>query len=179
MTQILADSGHCDYSFVDEELLRASAKRGQSVHWLCELEDEGALDYRTVPKRLRGYRKAYRDWKRASGFVPMWIEQRFVSDFGFAGTLDRYGWLGKTASFSAATTALVDLKTGPIHDATRLQLCAYSLAVSPMLALARTIRRIALRLDANGTYNVKEWPMSGWDQDIAEFMSCLESLQRR
>jgi hypothetical protein len=179
VTQILAQSGRCDWSCVDEEIRLHSIKRGQSVHWLTQLEDEGALNYRTVPAGLRGYRKAYRTWKRHSGFNVIWIERKFISHYGYAGTLDRAGSFPATTMFGSGTSGVVDLKTGPIADWVRLQLCSYTLAVDPRPAIARTIRRIALRLSADGTYRVKEFPLSTWDSDFAEFMKDLKDMKAK
>ncbi len=153
-------------------------KRGQSVHWMLQLEDEGTLNYRTVPNGLKGYRKAYRDWKRRSGFNVLWIERQFVSDFGFAGTLDRAGTFPATTMYGSGTSAVVDFKTGPIADWTRYQLAAYSLEVDARPAIARTVRRIALSLQPDGTYSVKEFPLCTWDGDIAKFMEALKKCQK-
>lgn len=91
VTQVLAKAGICDFSAVDEEIRIRSMKRGQSVHWMLQLEDEGALNYRTVPRPLRGYRKAYKLWKKRSEFHVLGIEESMYSTLGFAGTVDRYG----------------------------------------------------------------------------------------
>ena len=178
VTGIIAASGKVDWSYVDEEIRLHSIKRGQSVHWLTQLEDEGALNYRTVPAGLRGYRKAYRTWKRHSGFFVIWIERKFYSHYGFTGTLDRAGSFPATTMYGSGTSGVVDLKSGAIADAVRYQLCAYTLAVDPRPAIARTIRRIALRLNADGTYRVKEFPMSEWDRDFSEFMEMLRTCQK-
>ena len=174
VTQIIAGAGLCDFSCVEEEIRIRSMKRGQSVHWLLQLEDEGALNYRTVPKGLKGYRKAYRTWKRQSGFNVLWIERQFVSNFGFAGTLDRAGSFPPTTMYTSGTKAVVDFKTGEIADWVRYQLCAYSLEVDKRPAIARTIRRIALALKPDGTYKIKEFPLCTWDTDLAKFMEALE-----
>jgi hypothetical protein len=179
VTKVIASRGKCDWSYVDEDIRLHSIKRGQSVHWLTQLEDEGALNYRTVPKGLRGYRKGYRTWKRHSGFFPIWIERKFYSHYGFAGTLDRAGSFPAATMYGSGTSGVVDIKTGEIYDWVRLQLCAYTLAVDPRPAIARTIRRIALRLKSDGTYRVKEFPMQSWDSDFAEFMKDLREMACR
>lgn len=179
VTGVLAKCGKCDFSCVEEEIRLHSIKRGQSVHWLTQLEDEGALNYRTVPASLRGYRKAYRTWKRHSGFHVIWIERKFISHYGFAGTVDRAGSFPATTMFGSGTSGVVDLKTGPIADWVRFQLCAYTLAVDPRPAIARTIRRIALRLQPDGFYRVKEFPMQTWDSDFAEFMKDLKDTRAK
>lgn len=174
VTQVIASAGLCDFSCVAEDVRDHSIRRGQSVHWLLQLEDEGALNYRTVPKGLRGYRKAYRAWKKHSGFNVLWIERQFVSNFGFAGTLDRAGTFPSTTMYGSGTSAIVDFKTGDIADWTRYQLAAYSLEVDARPAIARTVRRIGLSLKADGTYKVKEFPLCTWDGDISKFMEALK-----
>jgi len=173
VTQILARAGICDFSFGEEEIRVASMERGTSVHWLLQLEDEDALNYRQVPLRLRPYRKAYLDWKKASRFVPQLIEYQFISHYGYAGTLDRFGYFDVPAMGHAA---VVDLKTGEIQDWVRYQLSAYAMRMHHIPAVARTIRRIALALRADGTYRVKEFPRESWDVDWATFYEAKRSV---
>lgn len=165
VTQILAKDGLCDFSFVEEEIRVRAMERGTSVHWLLQLEDEGALNYRQVPVRLRPYRKAYLAWKERSGFVPELIEYQFISHYGYAGTIDRFGVLAN------GTWAVVDFKTGEIPNWVRYQLSAYAMRCHKVPAVARTIRRIGLALRANGTYSVKEFPRETWDVDWSEFIA--------
>jgi len=164
VTQVLARAGICDFSFVEEEIRIRSMARGTSVHWLLQLEDEGCLNYRQVPVGLRPYRKAYLEWKGRSGFIPHLIEYQFISHYGYAGTVDRFGCLVN------GTWAVVDFKTGEIPDWVRYQLTAYAMRMHHIPAVARAIRRIALALRADGTYSVKEFPRETWDVDWAKFM---------
>jgi hypothetical protein len=170
VTQILGRSGICDFSFVAQEIRERSMERGSSVHWMLQLEDEGALNYRQVPLGLRPYRKAYLDWKRSSGFVPEVIEQQFISHYGYAGTLDRYGSLPPTSLFPKGSKAIVDFKTGEIADWVRYQLAAYSIKIHRHPAMARTIRRIALALRADGTHKVREFGAGSWEHDFSVFI---------
>lgn len=177
VTKVLAVAGKCDFSCVEEEIRLRSIQRGQSVHWLTQLEDEGALNYRTVPAGLRGYRRAWRAWKKHSGFNVLWVERKFISHYGFAGTVDRAGSFPASTMFGSGTSGVIDIKSGPIiADYVRLQLAAYSLAVDPRIAIARTVRRIAVRLFSDGRYQVKEFPLSTYDSDLAEFMRCLKEF---
>jgi hypothetical protein len=176
VTQIIAEAGWCDFSFVEEELRIHSMKRGKSVHWLLQLEDQAALDYRRVPVALRGYRKAWQAWKKASGFMVELVEWRFISERGFAGTLDRYGYLPPTELYPHLTSAIIDIKSGPVADWTRLQLAAYAVGHQPRLALARRIRRIGVELRKDGRYKATEFPMATFDQDISKFMEAARCL---
>lgn len=181
VTGVIASAGRCSWEFVDEDIRLHSIHRGNSVHWLTQLEDEGALNYRTVPKGLRGFRRAWNDWKHSSGFHIMWIEKRFVSVYGFAGTIDRAGTL-PTIRNGFTTPAVVDIKSaegdGSVANWVRYQLCAYSLAVDPRPAVARTVRRIAVRLSRDGSYRVREFPLCEWDRDFAIFIEDLKQCQK-
>lgn len=169
ITQVLAFAGICNFSFVEEEKRLFAMKRGKAVHWLTQLDDEGALNYRKVPKFLRGYRKAWNTWKESSGFVPMMIEQWMISDLGFGGIPDRFGKLG-------ITNAVVELKTGAVADWTRYQLAAQCVLIQPKISIARTFRRIGLSLSPDGTYKVKEFPLSTFDSDISRFIEEVRNM---
>lgn len=176
VTQVLAEGGLCDFSFVEQELREYAMARGTSVHWMTQLEDEGALDYRRVPKSLRGYRKAWNLWKERSGFQVMAVEYKFISQFGFAGIVDRIGSLPPHRVIGSGLllpNAIVDLKTGDVADYVRYQLAPYTVAAATQVHHARSIRRIALRLRPDGTYKVKEFPQSQWAADWAKFMDTL------
>jgi hypothetical protein len=174
VTQILAKAGLCDFSAVPAEFRDRGLKRGTSVHWLTQLEDEGALDYRTVPKSLRPYRKGWNAFKAATGFHPIAIEFKFIFD-DFAGIIDRAGSFPPTSMFSGGTHAILDIKSGAaIPDHTRFQLCAYSVGFMQNIALARFVRRIAVRLTPDGKYSVKEFPLSSFDTDWSTFCRAKE-----
>ena len=177
VTQILAKAGLCDFSFVEDETRRLAMQRGTSVHWMLQLQDEGLLDYRKVPLRLRPYRNAYMDWRIASGFVPDGIEVQFICYLGYAGTIDRTGSFPVTTMYPHGSRAVVDLKTGtgPVQDWVRFQLCLYGARMHPNLQVAKTWRRIGLALHPNGTYHVKEFPVSCWDYD---FSVAIEAKRR-
>lgn len=167
VTQALAQCGLVDFSFVEEETRQRAMDRGTSVHWMTRLFDEGALDYRRVTKELKPYRRAWMEWKKASGFVPdrYWIERSFVSPLGYTGTIDRVGHLFDMSY------AVVDLKSGTsIHPATKYQLAAYA-------HHAKVFRRIAVRLGGDGTYTVREYPFSEYQTDLAIFMEAVRRWQ--
>jgi len=176
ITQVLAKAGICDFSFVEEELRLYSMKRGTSVHWLTQLEDEGALNYRMVPRSLRGYRKAWNTWKKRSLFNPILIEYKFVSPFGYAGIIDRAGSFPATTMYLSGTSGVVELKTGEVPDWARYQLAAQAVGIERNIAVARTIRRIALSLRPDGTYKIREFPLCTWDSDFAKFMHALRRV---
>jgi hypothetical protein len=174
VTQILAKAGICDYSAVPQANRDRGMRRGTSVHWLTQLDDQGALDYRTVPKSLRPYRKAYRTWVKRSGFNCLLIEQEFMRD-DFAGIVDRAGTFPATTMYYDGSKAVLDIKTGTaLQDWVKYQLCAYSVGIEPRIGLAKFIRRIALLLRPDGTYSIKEYPLCTWDLDYATFRKAVQ-----
>ncbi len=174
VTQILAKNGICDFSFVDQETRLYSMDRGSKVHWLTELEDGGGLNYRTVPKWLRGYRKGWNTWKRRSSFQINSIEERFVSRFGFGGIIDRTGMFPPSVFMGWGTSAVVDIKTGAVADWVAYQLAAYAVwAAGDNPAKAQYVRRIAVRLSEDGSYYIREFPCCGFNVDWAKFVHFL------
>ena len=91
---------------VNDAVLQHAARRGITVHELCELIDYDVfLEDIEVEPELAGYVLSYVRFLR--DYKPEWkmVEQKlFSSGFGFAGTLDRYGTIdGKPT--------IVDIKT--------------------------------------------------------------------
>ena len=170
ITQVLAEAGIVDFSFVEEQKRIYAMNRGKSVHWMLQLEDEGGLSYRSVPRTLKPFRKGWNTWKNLSGFVPSLIEKPMSSSLGFCGIPDRYGW------FPIGSNAVVEIKTGAVANWTRLQLAAQCLLIQPNVSLARAIRRIGLSLWPDATYTVKEFPLSQFDADIATFIEALRRV---
>jgi hypothetical protein len=178
VTYILAESGLCDFSFVEEEVRLRAMARGRSVHWMLQCEDQGVLDYRTVPKVLKPYRKQYCEWKKRSGFVPEQIEQPFISIHGFAGTPDRIGAFPSTPLYPRGSRAVVDFKIGGICEWVKYQLVLYAVGTTKHIWQAKMLRRIALSIKPEGTL-VKEFPLSTWDGDFATAMQAKKEIQCR
>lgn len=165
VTRILKGSGKV-YHAIDEDELILKGKRGTAVHWCTQLFDEGQRDGRKVPRALRPYRKAWAKWLDASGFVPLEIEHQFICPLGYAGTIDRVGYIPVV---NRKESCVVDLKSGSaIPQSTNLQLVAYGRA-----RFSHPCRRIAVRLGADGNYKVREYPMDTWYTDLAEYLECL------
>lgn len=167
VTTILADAGIVDFSAVKQEIREKAMKRGTSVHWLLQLHDEGCLNYRTVPKAMRGYRQAWITWRERSGFCPLLIEQPFISPHGYAGTPDRFG------TFPNGTCAVVDIKSGmgDVADHVRFQLAPY--ARWYQLDLNKIPRRIGVQLHHDGTYRVREFEPRTLAYDFSRFYAAL------
>ena len=174
VTQALVYSGLADFSAVDEDVRQRAMQRGSNVHWMTALHDQGVLNYRKVPAPLRPFRKAYLAWRAASGFVPRkdWIERSFISDLGYAGTIDRVGDFNWTSGWSRSP-AVIDLKSGssiPVFTAVQLALYAHHVKV---------FRRIGVGLHSDGTYTTKEFPISDFQIDLAKGMEAVRRWKKR
>lgn len=156
VTQALAQCGLADYSFLDEEKRESCMARGTSIHWMCAIHDQGALNYRNLPHWMRPYRKAWMDFRKNTGFVPdmEWVEKSFVSPLGYCGTVDRKGHFGNFVY------SVLDLKTGNVPAHARYQLALYAKAI-------RVINRIAVALRSDGTYTAKIYPTKELEYDYA------------
>lgn len=173
VTQILNKAGMISEYCIDEE----ARWRGSEVHQLCAEEDEARqeegqdIDLRTVDARLRGYIRAWRKYRRESGFIPTLIEHRIDDHVnGYAGRLDRVGKLHLSG------TAVIDLKTsksGSVADYVRYQLVAYAHAYKP----GHIFERIAVALRPDGQYRCKVFPMHEFQADLAKWFQILNSVK--
>ena len=146
------------------------------MHKLCELDDLGKLDPRSIDERLAPYLAAWRKFRRECGFVPHSIEDRVShEEMGYAGTLDRDGEMngGLTARptlpgtldlFDIKTTAQLGPEVGP-------QLAGYLHAKNRTRPARPLYRRFAVQLRPDGTYRLKEHADAS---DYATFLACLQ-----
>lgn len=121
VTQVLAPLS--DFSKVPRHVLERARQRGTAVHRACELYLLGDLDETSLDEEIAPYYYQFRRFLRESGFRPAKSELRVWSGrYGYAGTLDLAGELGKKQ-------VLIDLKT-PIQmpRSTGPQTAAYEAA---------------------------------------------------
>ncbi len=160
VTQCLALSGATNYDFVREEDLF----KGSEIHKMIELAARGTLDRNTVPEELKGHLAAHDKFIEETGFVSLDIEREVDSkELGLRGRLDRAGLMhGKTA--------MVDFKSGAIQAAVALQLCLYGHMLNPALWW----HRYAVKLNADGSYSVKNFPLMEWSADLSLALACVK-----
>lgn len=130
VTSALSSLGAADYSFCEEEKLW----RGSEVHRACELFDRRTLNEahlrRNVPE-VWEYLQGWKKFREQNHFVPTKIELPVRDkERGYVGRLDRVGLL-------KGSRCLVELKTGPIQQAARIQLALYGHALDPDVWWAR------------------------------------------
>lgn len=163
VTQILDKAGLVSQFCKDED----ARGRGVMVHDLTAKDDQGPLDLRQVPGKLRGYIRAWRKYKSDVGLRIVDIEQRVDSE-GYAGRYDRLCFL--SGDWMAH---VLDIKTGAIPDYARLQLIAYAHAIAPN----RLFGRIAVALKPDGTYTSRPYSVGEFYIDRAEWFGLLRQFK--
>jgi len=156
VTAILSDMGFIDKSFFTDY----GCTRGKFVHLACELEDRGELDEETLDSALLPYLKAWRSFKRDTGFIIDAIEKPVCSlVYNFAGTLDRTGMLN-------GAPAILDIKSGAVSPWTALQLSAYEIAEN------KRLKRFAVQLMETGKYKLHTYTNPQDRQIFLSAVSC-------
>jgi hypothetical protein len=181
-----------DYSGVPREVVEAAGRRGTKVHELLDANDtflftqaakkvcSNAIQVGTwkdaarlkldqrAGANLEGYVHAARKFLVDSGFSTTCCEQlSYHPIYLYAGRFDRAGVVRN------GNKAIVDWKTGIITPTVRLQLAAYAnLLKNPL-----SYRRIATKLNSNGTYKVYEFPSSETVRDFQVFLAALTCHQ--
>lgn len=143
------------FNMVKPEVLQAACERGTYVHALCEFDDQNDLDPASVLPEYQGYLDAWRLFKADRQAVWCGIEwQGYSQRHGYAGTMDRYGYIGPTKD-----RYVIDIKTSAQpHRVWGMQTAAYrqllAEQIHPEWALAR---RATVQLRADGRYNFLAW----------------------
>jgi hypothetical protein len=163
VTQVLAGAGLVDYTFCREW----ARERGSLVHKAIAIELREGLDWTTVPEEFHPYISAELQAIADLGAEVVESEKLLFSRLhGCAGTLDRV--VKVNGDFW-----LWDTKTGPIVPAYALQTAAYAQMFEEETGV-RIKRRYALRVNANGTYELIPFTDR---QDIVNFHAALRVVQ--
>ncbi len=164
VTTVLKETNMIDMRHIPQDVLDHAGARGTAVHTALHYLDEGDLDESTVDPTIAGYIVAYQKFCRDTGFYMDRVENRlYHPTMLYAGTLDRTGW------FNERTRIIVDFKTGIVYPGHALQLAAYA----QCLPESRSYRRIALKLNDDGTYKAHEFPMGDYLRDSQLFNAAL------
>jgi len=162
VTEILANAGLIDTRWFKPE----HAERGTLVHAACQYDDWGETDQVPLAPELAGYLEAWRRFQRENAWECEAIEQP-VSTAEYTGTLDRAGRLGPWR-------AILDIKTGAVGSWVRYQLVAYANAYQPGVMF----RRVAVRLSADGHYQIKEFSVAEFIRDRQEWLRMVRQYGR-
>lgn len=157
-------------------VLQTAQERGDTVHRLCQLDDEEDLADAEEWERgeFGGYLRAWRSFREK--YAPQWefIEIPMAHrGLGYCGTPDRIGHI--TTPDGVIVPCVLDIKTSArAHPVWGLQLEAYRMMVcaqsDEMRATYEHAHRYTVRLTANGDYMVDPWVDA---LDSAVFLSLL------
>ena len=147
VTQILKEMGLIETRFLTEE----GRDRGTQVHLATELYDRGTLDEDSLDPRLVPWLDGWKAFLRETGFVPILIEHRGASKYGYAGTLDRLGVTGR------GKTVLLDIKSSLAKSPwIGIQIAFYQLLAEE--AGHKIDERWSVHLPGDGTFRIEHWP---------------------
>lgn len=148
-----------DFSRVPRDVLEAAQRRGTYVHAMTELYDLGELDEDANAAVADGAYVGYlQAWKRfVAEYEPNWIDiesMGYSLAYGYAGTWDRRGTLGRTRP----GPALIDIKTsGDPAFAWGVQTAAYRQIAMEREPSAALDLRATVQLHADGTFDFLPW----------------------
>lgn len=163
VTTILRLAGLISFDGVNPEVLQNAMARGSRVHRATELDDLGQLDIASVLEDDIGYLMAWQRFRRETGFRPEHVERRVFSHrYGYAGTLDRIGFLKRQRW-------LLDVKTGIRHPAVGPQTAAYRECLRH-----KHLPRGAVYLKADGHYDFR---LLNEKDDLATFLAALRVVR--
>lgn len=134
---------------INPEIIRQAARRGSLVHEYTELLDYGEpLESFEIEPEVLGYIQAYANFLRDYG-SPCWVyveKPLYSEEHGFAGTLDRYGYLDDQLT-------IVDIKTSSAVNRLTKILWAAKLYAYRVL-IGEDARRVNLLLMKDGKYRL-------------------------
>lgn len=148
---------------IPRDFVQQAGQFGDAVHLMCELYDQGELDEATLDPHLVPYLNGYKRF--LADKQPRWtlIEAPVASlKYGYAGTLDRAGTIGKT-------DWLVDLKSSrAIPKTVGPQTAAYHEAAKETFGWSAKKRAVLLLQE-----NTYQWQPLNDISDWSLFVSCL------
>lgn len=151
---------------IDPEVMEKARQEGVAIHKTVELHCAGDLDVDGLPEWLKPRLMAWEKFLAETGFVFTASERRVYHEmYGYAGALDLAGHF-------PCSPAILDIKrsflAGPLIG---VQTAAYKEAYADGDKHWKKAQRWALRLNADGTYNMKQFSD---DDDFGVFMACLK-----
>lgn len=144
--------------------------RGSAVHLATALYDQGQLS--KLDDRLTGFVEGWKAFLKDSGAKVKLVEHLVCCrTFQYAGTLDRLLEL-------KGQLAVVDLKAGEPAAAAALQTAAYRKALLSQEGIEAT-RRMAVRVQQDGSYRVSEYEDHAYDERHFLFALSLSHWKRK
>lgn len=153
VTQVLKEAGLVDTRWYTEE----GRERGERIHIITEMYDQGILLERQVPEMYRGYLAAWKKFLRESGAEVLENESVvWNAVLGYAGMMDRLVAWNKL-------DAILDIKGGGVGKWECIQTAGYAGARDPRRPPPQ---RFAIHLRSNGAYTLKKHENFHRDFDV-------------
>ncbi len=147
-----------------------SCYRGQYVHRVTHLVDDGDIRWNDIAKQYLGFVEAYCEFKEVYKFKPRFREiPVYNPDYLYGVTPDAEGII------LDGDDAIVEIKTGTMPWWVRIQLAAQSMGLAPWDTTETYRRRFCVELKANGKFRVKEF--EDHDGDNHTFLSNLHTVK--
>lgn len=138
-----------DFRFVKDADLKAASDRGKKVHKTIELAEQGRLNEATLHPFLAAHLDSWRTFCADFKFTPKHHEVVVHSKkYGLAGTYDVDGEMEDDGTW------LIDIKTGLVYPAHKLQTAAYKKMAVDGGVLPPETKRASVYLFEDG-YDVK------------------------
>ena len=171
ITTVIEAAGLVNYDMLPADDLKFYQDRGTALHQAAWYDDEGDLDDRTVDPEVKPRLEAWRKLRREMQFTVLLSEaRRFDRTYGYAGTPDRL------VKLPNGERGVIELKSGPLQPAVRIQTAAQANLLEPQ---GGRLRRFAAHLKADGSYSVKEFPVSEMRTDLSVFLCALTVFKWR
>lgn len=165
VTSVLKAAGAVNTDFYTEY----GRWRGSASHKGCQLYDQDQLDRRTLDPAIKPRIQAWHLFRTRTNFVCRAIEEPVFDDtYKYAGTPDREGFFFNEPD-DAVILEIKNFADGRIPDWVALQLAGYGRARSPR----GIYRRIAVNLNPDGTYSLREFPLQEYLGDVNTFLAML------
>ena len=150
VTSVLRGAGFIDDEWFTEE----GRERGNAVHAATHFDDEGDLDETSVAPLVFPYLRAWRKFRRETGFMPLVLPDGGLACelavasriYGFATTVDRVGFF-----VVPRILVVLEIKSGSL-GAAALQTAGQALALQENGVYIGS--RFAVRLKPDGDYNL-------------------------
>lgn len=170
VTGELQAMGFYNFSGIPAGNLETARVFGKAVHYACYLHNEGKLNLPKLDVKILPYLTSWNTFVLKYGFM---VERSEISlyskKYGFAGTLDAYGYnCLLTVNKNIDGYAVVDIKTSAsINPATDFQLAGYAILLAELLNIKpQKIKRFCVQLTEDQP-NVKQMTD---DSDIDAFL---------
>lgn len=167
VTSVLNIAGLVDHQWANQWHL----DRGSAIHKSLELYVRGTLDWATVDDRILGYVKSGVKFLTEAGCDLATAEPEVM----VASRRHQYAGKCDLVAVLFGELCLVDYKSGAL-GAVGVQCAGYEIAYREERGVKKLLRRVGLKLGADGKYKMKQLTDFG---DYAVWLQCVEKFHAK